>query len=599
MRTSVVLLMVATAFFVSAAYYRVSADFGGLAYDNYPPVGPMPEGYAKDRSPEVRGFRFVCSQCHDLPSPRMFDPPAWRGVLAKMGQQMLDRSVQIPQRQIDLAVAYVMKHARPAGGAPPLPTGSPTLPSLPNLSGVEPQIVEAIEASHRALATNLENPEAWGDLAMTYHAHNLFKEAVECYRWAEVLDREDHRWPHLIGTVLEGGLNGATAAEHFQRAVDLQPDDTFALVRLGTLSADAGDDERAEAHYRAALKADADCVAALLPLGELYGRTGNDEAAMRCLQKALQLAPRSALVHGALAVLYGKQADGARRAARHARAAARLPYEVPLYDPTLLEVADRAVSLRAHRARAGQLAASGQHEEAVEVLQKAVALRPDDAAVRVQLGQVLRKAGQLANARQSFEQATALDPSQARGYLGLARIDALDGEMDRAVEAVDRAIELEPNLSQPHFVKAQILDRLGRDAEALASLEVAHSLHPDNPLVHRQQGAVLLKLGRDEEAVEVFRKAIEFGPGSASGFKGLGVALLRLGRDAEAVEALRNAVRLGPDDPVANVNLILALRANGQRADAERGIRAGIRRWPQDLRFRQLEAGLTVSPQFR
>ncbi len=108
-----VLLLGAVAFVVLALWVRFStgSNPGGPA-PAYPTAGRMPGDFESDHSRDAEAFKATCSQCHVLPSPYVHDEAGWRGVQIKMQGQMADRGISIPQKQIDLAIAYVIRHAR-------------------------------------------------------------------------------------------------------------------------------------------------------------------------------------------------------------------------------------------------------------------------------------------------------------------------------------------------------------------------------------------------------------------------------------------------------------------------------------------------------
>jgi len=579
MSVAVVLLMVSSVFFAFSLWYRLASPAKSVGGPRYPTAGIMPAGFSEDRSPEAAAFRDVCSRCHNLPGPRMFDRVGWRRTVAKMGRQMTARGILIPEPRIELAVAYLMKHARPM-----------VLSAVPDLTGVEPQVVAAIESAHEALADDLDDAEAWGELGMTYHAHRLYAAAVDCYRHAEALASDDYRWPHLIGVALEGGLDDDIAFRAFERAAELNPADIYALVRLGSLASDADRDDDAKRFFETALAADPDCVAALVPLGELLGRAGDDDAAIVHLEKALTLESGSGLVHAALAAITARRPDGAERSARHARYAAFLPRSVTLPDATLLAVEQRGISFQARINRGEKHAANGQLDEALVQFQTAVTLRPDDAEAQVKLGDVLRLMERFDDARKAFETATRLDPTYAKAFVGLAGVEAPAGRLDAALRAVERAIELEPDLVPAHMVRGQIYSGMNKIYEALASFDRIIELRPEHGPAYIRRGEVLLKLRRHQDALTAFGNAVERRPDMAAGFNGLGVALMALNRPGDAATAFADATLRG-DRLTPHVNQIIALRAAGRADDAERALRTAEQRWRDHPLLAQLRAG--------
>lgn len=84
----------------------------------------------------------------------------------------------------------------------------------------------------------------------------------------------------------------------------------------------------------------------------------------------------------------------------------------------------------------------GQAEEALEPLQKAAELAPNNAYCHLKLGEGYRKIGQLERAQRQLEQATQLEPENATAHYQLGRLYKEIHATDRAKAEFDRAEEL-------------------------------------------------------------------------------------------------------------------------------------------------------------
>lgn len=86
---------------------------GPASGPNFPAPGIMPDDFDRDHSPEAVAFRATCSQCHVYPNPKLHDRAGWAAVRSKMAGQIADRGLAISDRQLDLAVAYAVRHGQP------------------------------------------------------------------------------------------------------------------------------------------------------------------------------------------------------------------------------------------------------------------------------------------------------------------------------------------------------------------------------------------------------------------------------------------------------------------------------------------------------
>ncbi len=104
----------------------------------------------------------------------------------------------------------------------------------------------------------------------------------------------------------------------YERALELDPDSTGALVNLGTLYFNARRYPAAERHYKRALEVDPDYALAHFNLGNLYDERGDRTRAMQHYLEALRSNPSYSDAHYNLALLY--QNTGQKmKAARHWR----------------------------------------------------------------------------------------------------------------------------------------------------------------------------------------------------------------------------------------------------------------------------------------
>lgn len=123
--------------------------------------------------------------------------------------------------------------------------------------------------------------------------------------------------------------------------------------------------------------------------------------------------------------------------------------------------------------RARSLQELGRIEEAISCLREAIKLDPDNVACNANLGMALAAAvgpngtrGDLREALDYLERALSLDPNDCTVLRGLANISLRIGLPDNALRLLDRAISLDPDDWTLHHTRALALRRLGRDSEA-------------------------------------------------------------------------------------------------------------------------------------
>src|SRR5262249_30407029 len=160
-------------------------------------------------------------------------------------------------------------------------------------------------------------------------------------------------------------------------------------------------------------------------------------------------------------------------------------------------------------------------DQAAEDLGRAIALRPEEIAARVNLFEALRHSPpdsrQRREAGAQLDKAIELKPDMAALYRLRAQL-ALDGKDGAAALCdLEKAIRLETAdprknakvLADDLVKQARLLHGLGRHREAEAACVAALAAHPGTVLAHRVRGEALLALERPAEAAAALRQYLE------------------------------------------------------------------------------------------
>lgn len=160
--------------------------------------------------------------------------------------------------------------------------------------------------------------------------------------------------------------------------------------------------------------------------------------------------------------------------------------------------------------------ADGQIEPALEDLQKATLLRPDDPTLLYTFGRVAKAFGGGVAANRAFDRADALlDGATGDAALAarLARATAAlhMGRADRAMGDLGMVLAERPADPDALKLKAQALMALGQRSDAIAMVEQFIAERPQDPTGHLLQGEALLAAGAFDRALESFETAARLG----------------------------------------------------------------------------------------
>jgi tetratricopeptide (TPR) repeat protein len=204
---------------------------------------------------------------------------------------------------------------------------------------------------------------------------------------------------------------------------------------------------------------------------------------------------------------------------------------------------------------------AGQLVPAARSYQQVLAQEPENIQALHMLGVLRHQQGDHAQAVELMGRAVALRPNAFAIHANLAEAYRASGEFDRAIGCCRTALGLNPDYPEALCNLGAALQGMGRQDEAAEHFRRALQLHPDFVAVHNNLGIALRELGQPEQALTHFRRAVELDPKFAPARTNLGLLLLDSGQAEEALEHCREAARLQPNLAALHHNLGNVLRA--------------------------------------
>jgi len=228
-------------------------------------------------------------------------------------------------------------------------------------------------------------------------------------------------------------------------------------------------------------------------------RAGQWEAAERELRELDRMAPDQFIVQHYLGQVALGRGDAAVAIQHLERSLALNP---SYYSPTYIELA------KAYRR-------TGQAPRAIELLEDAVAVYPDNFALRFNLGYHFQAAGRLDDALLAYQQAAEMVPRYPQVLNNLASIHLARGEPQEALAMMRRALEVRPDDGRTWGNVGMVLGATGRFEEAEQAFRQATALLPDEAPLHFNLGLALMRQGKNAEAITAMRRALEIDPDMA------------------------------------------------------------------------------------
>jgi len=181
------------------------------------------------------------------------------------------------------------------------------------------------------------------------------------------------------------------------------------------------------------------------------------------------------------------------------------------------------------------LSRQGRHDEALKVFDKAVQLRPEDAALWKQLGDTLLNVQRNDHALLSFQHVVKLDPHHHYAAYKSGVLLNQAKRFEEALTYLDICDEMSPNHVPTLQARAWTLVNLKKFEDALADNLKVNALLRDHAETLASIGGCLQSLGRDEEALAWLDRAIARLPNSIELLNGKASVLGQFQRFEEAL----------------------------------------------------------------
>ena len=184
--------------------------------------------------------------------------------------------------------------------------------------------------------------------------------------------------------------------------------------------------------------------------------------------------------------------------------------------------------------------------DAIDSLDKALALQPGYWIAHLRKGQVLAKQGELHAAIACFNQTLALNPDSGEAYYGLASAQQNLNQLEAAIASYRKAIALNYQPALMYINLANALRFSQRSDEAIAALERAIAIDPNCADAYHGLGNLLVSAKRIIQGIDMLNKSINLNPNSAALRSNLALTLFGIGRLEEAITCLNEAVAIDP-----------------------------------------------------
>ena len=215
------------------------------------------------------------------------------------------------------------------------------------------------------------------------------------------------------------------------------------------------------------------------------------------------------------------------------------------------EPSTRELSLEEAVSVAILLQKNQQFVAARELYRRVLETAPDHPRALHYAGLLAHQQGRNEEALALIERSVALVPDQADWYSNLGIVFQSDQRLDSAIDSYRRAIEFDPSHANAHNNLGVLLRATGQPIEAETAYRAAIRLDPEHIDAYTNLGILLNGLKRTREASACYCKAITLRPKHPEARKLLALAHCTLGEVDEATKVLKEWLKDEPGNPIA------------------------------------------------
>jgi tetratricopeptide (TPR) repeat protein len=330
------------------------------------------------------------------------------------------------------------------------------------------------------------------DKALQYHQRGELKKAEKICKKILKIAPNDPRFLHLRGFVGYQLGKHDLAIEFITKATVIRPHDATYWYNLALPFIAEGRLSDALSCYQKALQLKPDLTPAIVNMGNVLQELGRADEAISCYQKALRLQPENASA-------YLNMGNAFQDKAKFQEALSCYEQALGL-NPDFVE---------AYYNKGNAFKAEGRLHEAIACYEKAVKLRPDDFNALYNMGNAHQELNKLNKAISLYRKALEIRPDDPGPHNNMGNCFKSQGKFDEAVSCYKKALEMNPYCAEAFYHLANAKKTTPDDRKEILRLadQLNESELTEDGCIYKNfaLGKIHDDLGQFEEAFEYYR----------------------------------------------------------------------------------------------
>jgi tetratricopeptide (TPR) repeat protein len=388
-------------------------------------------------------------------------------------------------------------------------------------------------------------------LGYTYEQQKQYKQAVDAYRRAIALDRDNlDAIRGLAQNLLNDGQTDA-ALEQYKVIADTNPEDAQTYLHMAEIYRKSGKFDQALENLKKAGSLVQDSIEVPYNIAAVYQAQGRYDEAAQTMQDLLKKTE--------------KADDSYTQSEKNNRAVflERLGtiYRENNNSAAALEAFRKMLTLGDENAQRGYqqiidtYRESKQWQQATDAAKEAVQKLPNDRGLKMVYASQLADMGQADAGLEQVKSMLQGKPEDREVYITLAQMYSRLKRWPEAEQSLDKAEQLSTKDEEKQyisFLRGSTLERQKKFDEAEASFRRVLATRPDDPNTLNYLGYMLADRGvKLDEAITLIKKAVDLDPANGAYLDSLGWAYYKQGKfDLAEDNLIKASQRIGTDPTV-------------------------------------------------
>jgi predicted O-linked N-acetylglucosamine transferase (SPINDLY family)/ADP-heptose:LPS heptosyltransferase/glycosyltransferase involved in cell wall biosynthesis len=206
---------------------------------------------------------------------------------------------------------------------------------------------------------------------------------------------------------------------------------------------------------------------------------------------------------------------------------------------------------------------AGGLDEAAQIYHQILQQQPGDFNALYLSGVVAFRQNRLNEAIDYLQRTIALKNDHAEAHRKLGDIFKQQRKPEDAIASYQQAISYKPDYYEAHYFLGVVFWNQDNFTQAIFHYQRAIEIKPDYAEAHGNLGAVLFKEGKVDEAIECYHRALAINSQDTIALCNLAVALVEQGKIDEAIKYCQAAIQVQPDSENAYCNLAYVYQSQG------------------------------------